>query len=272
MTAEVLGGDGRIKDRQGIPAYGMGARLLRSSAVGPTGTWFKVPMDAVSYDPYSYADSVNGRLVIRTPGYHDVQAWVAWQGAQQSGARWLSLRHYSAAGVLLLERVNNLAAALAGGEAHSSLILGEPCAVGDYFEVWVYTTINENIVNGALECWLRGVTIGVLPEPWHVIGTAGEPALQGTWVDAGISTPRFRKLPDGNVQMQGAVRSGAVNSTIFTLPVGYRPSTRQDYGVKLWNGSSLVMCTLRVQIDGSVQQGDASATNELWLSVPPWAT
>lgn len=36
--------------------------------------------------------------------------------------------------------------------------------------------------------------------------------------------PRFRKLPHGQVEVQGMVKSGTAGSAIFQLPVGYRPS------------------------------------------------
>lgn len=61
----------------------------------------------------------------------------------------------------------------------------------------------------------------------HVVGNANEPVYQGTWVAYDTSTfygARFWKDPMGLVHVQGLVKSGAVPSTVFILPAGYRPS------------------------------------------------
>jgi hypothetical protein len=64
------------------------------------------------------------------------------------------------------------------------------------------------------------------PEAWHEIGTAGEPAFQNSWTNESPTsevTTAFYKDPFGIVHLKGLVTGGA-NGTIFTLPVGYRPS------------------------------------------------
>lgn len=65
-------------------------------------------------------------------------------------------------------------------------------------------------------------------DPWHVVGAAGEPAFQNSWVnfDTPSSTSRdarFRKFPDGRVRITGVVKSGTNGASAFTLPAGYRP-------------------------------------------------
>ncbi|MDD5089981.1 MAG: hypothetical protein PHQ23_03605 [Candidatus Wallbacteria bacterium] len=51
------------------------------------------------------------------------------------------------------------------------------------------------------------------------------PALQGAWSNygGGWSTPGYYKDSVGTVHLKGLVQGGAVPSTIFTLPAGYRP-------------------------------------------------
>ncbi len=64
------------------------------------------------------------------------------------------------------------------------------------------------------------------PEPFHEIGSAGEPAFQNSWVNevpATEATGAFYKDPFGRVYLKGLLTGGS-NSTIFTLPVGYRPA------------------------------------------------
>lgn len=58
----------------------------------------------------------------------------------------------------------------------------------------------------------------------HYVGQAGEPTFQGTF-GTGSELLRFRKDPFGRVWVRGTLSGGAVNTTIFTLPTGYRPIT-----------------------------------------------
>ena len=63
------------------------------------------------------------------------------------------------------------------------------------------------------------------PDHWHYVGATGEPAFQNSWVNEGIyQAARFMKDVVGVVRIEGLVKSGS--STIFTLPVGYRPPDR----------------------------------------------
>ena len=99
-------------------------------------------------------------------------------------------------------------------------------------------------------------------EDWHNIGAAGEPAFQGTWVANGTqpsyNPPGFRKRPDGVVELRGSVKSGTLNTTVFTLPVGYRPVNGIRISTQAHNGTAVVAgmiyvdaATGNVQIYGS---------------------
>jgi hypothetical protein len=70
-------------------------------------------------------------------------------------------------------------------------------------------------------------TSKIAVESWHIVGAAGEPAFQNAWANNGATygepNTRFRKV-GGLVEVQLMARGGAVGATIFTLPVGYRPS------------------------------------------------
>lgn len=63
----------------------------------------------------------------------------------------------------------------------------------------------------------------------HIVGGAGEPALQNSWVNytgapvGGYAVTRFWKDPLGMVHVQGMVEAGTPPSVVFTLPAGYRP-------------------------------------------------
>jgi len=78
-------------------------------------------------------------------------------------------------------------------------------------------------------------------EAWHVVGTPGQPAYQGTWVGFPNYTPAGFRLDEaaGVVHLRGGVSFGADNagtSTIFTLPAGYRPANPLVLRVATTNG------------------------------------
>jgi hypothetical protein len=70
------------------------------------------------------------------------------------------------------------------------------------------------------------VWYGSADPTWINVGAAGAPAFQNGWVNynSGFSTARFMKTSSGMVIVEGLVMSGTINSAVFTLPVGYRPS------------------------------------------------
>ncbi len=65
-------------------------------------------------------------------------------------------------------------------------------------------------------------------EPYHEVGTPGEPGFQNSWINfgAGASTAAFYKDPLGVVHLKGLLSNspGAVAKVAFTLPPGYRPA------------------------------------------------
>jgi hypothetical protein len=62
------------------------------------------------------------------------------------------------------------------------------------------------------------------PGAWHNVGDAGEPAFQNAWVNFDVPRiVRFYKA-GGRVFLEGIAKSGVVGSTMFTLPVGWRPT------------------------------------------------
>jgi hypothetical protein len=72
-----------------------------------------------------------------------------------------------------------------------------------------------------------GLVAALTPEPWHVVGAAGEPAYtNGVVALAGQPGARFYKDPFGVVHLEGLVDhpSGAAVAA-FTLPAGYRPDS-----------------------------------------------
>jgi hypothetical protein len=63
-------------------------------------------------------------------------------------------------------------------------------------------------------------------EAFHVVGAAGEPGFQNSWLDKGgtFDVPAgFYKDRVGVVHLRGRIYNGAGNNVIFQLPEGYRP-------------------------------------------------
>ena len=69
-------------------------------------------------------------------------------------------------------------------------------------------------------------------EAWHVVGGAGEPAFQNSWVNFGgaYATAAFYKDHLGIVHLRGLVKDG-IGPAIFTLPAGYRPAVREIFAI-----------------------------------------
>jgi hypothetical protein len=102
-------------------------------------------------------------------------------------------------------------------------------------------TINSGFCTTMMEAWLvgpgpqgakgdTGATGGnatVPIDPWHIVGTVGEPALQNGWSQggSGFSQISFRRNPLGVVELRGTMTGGAMTQIAFTLPAGCRPAT-----------------------------------------------
>jgi len=95
-------------------------------------------------------------------------------------------------------------------------------------------------------------------------GTWNAMGLVNGWAAYGgiFATPQFTKGSDGLVSFKGLIGSGVVTNgtTIFTLPVGYRPAEYQIFIV----GTSIGAGSVEVMPDGRVI---SVATNAGWTSL-----
>lgn len=73
----------------------------------------------------------------------------------------------------------------------------------------------------------------VAPEPIITIGSSGAPAFANSWVDNGGGFQAAGYFIDGEgfVNLVGAIKSGVVGSTAFTLPAGARPASGLRFAV-----------------------------------------
>lgn len=124
--------------------------------------------------------------------------------------------------------------------------------------------------NGRIEGWVdpgrHDVVVTVdgatYTQPWDARAGALEdwiiPAFLGTWtnVGGGFGPLRYRKTDDGLVVVQGLVESGTVGTGIFTLPAGYRPTSRLVFPVI----SNNAIGRIDIETNGNVAAFAGSAT------------
>lgn len=71
----------------------------------------------------------------------------------------------------------------------------------------------------------------IVPQAVQLVGAAGQPAFQNSWVNygAGFLPAGFYKDPFGIVHLRGTISNApgvAASTVIYTLPAGYRPSAK----------------------------------------------
>jgi hypothetical protein len=223
VPVEVLGRDGRTKDRQGIPPGAVLVSVGKGADQSIAAGWNKVQLPFKEWDPFAAFDNVtNYRFQPKVAGYYRCTAGV-WVGGGTGSV--LSLFKNG-------NEVKDLARWGGNGQAVGT---GTVYLNGttDYVEVWInvgaatsITGATNSTMQGFFEAVLEAVTVGVMPEPWHYIGAAGEPAFQNGWGNygSGWANLAYRKRPDGYVVMKGMIALGTMSSPFVTLPVGYRPS------------------------------------------------
>jgi hypothetical protein len=102
----------------------------------------------------------------------------------------------------------------------------------------------------------------IVQEDWHYIGEAGELPFENSWENYGShSFCAYYKDPLGNVHLKGLVRNGTLGMPVFTLPVGYRPTTRGIFIVMSQSGTG----RLNIDDDGSVEPSSPSVS--AWVSL-----
>jgi len=101
-------------------------------------------------------------------------------------------------------------------------------------------------------------------EDWHEVGATGEPAFQNSWVNFGspYTTAAFYKDSFNRIHLKGVVKSGTVDTTIFTLPVGYRPAKE---GIFSANGGGITHVRLDISTTGGVGTISSSINSDISL-------
>jgi hypothetical protein len=114
------------------------------------------------------------------------------------------------------------------------------------------------------------------PDQWHYIGDSGEPAFENGFIgitNSGLFKPGFRKVGD-YLEIVGLF-VGAASTTMFTLPVGFRPVTTIFSGFAIAvdltvGGADNAFDGIRINTDGTVLSGaNIPGYGAVLWSVPP---
>lgn len=130
--------------------------------------------------------------------------------------------------------------------------------------IWVsLQNSNQNKDPDTETDWWEKITFSRSEDEWHNVGDAGEPAYQNSWVDysVGFFGAGFRIDAAGTVHLRGLIKSGTVNATVFTLPVGYRPDKELIMDAESNNAQGEV----RIQTTGNVDV--ESPSSNAWVSL-----
>jgi len=97
---------------------------------------------------------------------------------------------------------------------------------------------------------LTAAEIRIPPE--QLIGAPGEPAFGAGWKNAGggFQLAGFYRDEEDVVHLRGGVALGGSTTTIFTLPVGYRPTATEEFNAVLDTaGSALILVTAAGEVN-----------------------
>jgi hypothetical protein len=94
---------------------------------------------------------------------------------------------------------------------------------------------------------------------WKYVGVSDGVVYVNSWFNTGSGTVngRWRKLPTGQVEVQGTISGGSSGTVAFTLPAGYRPNHLMTFAA-VANGAA---AGIQVETDGDVKHLFGSTTS-----------
>lgn len=119
--------------------------------------------------------------------------------------------------------------------------------------------LNENGSNGYQYLQALQNMINVQSDFFHIVGAALQPAFQNSFATstfASTTGAAFKLEPKTNrVLLRGCFQRATEsnNTTVFTLPVAYRPQVAKTLPILMYNNSVYVSGTLRIDTSGNVQ-------------------
>lgn len=219
-----------------------------------------------SYDHGDCYDPATGKYTAKVAGTYHFDAEVYGAGTYATTTD-IHIRFYKNGAVYSFGQLRRGT----GVADNDNLVFSDdiPLAAGDYVEVRVAISTGNFTAYGQAGGQLTRFSGHLIPEPagvivpesWHEVGAAGEPAYQGNFsaYSAGYE-PAFRKDPFGMVHLKGLMKHTSTampewSSHAFTLPVGYRPDQGSGWfgtGSCVTNASAYGVAATFVHADGRV--------------------
>lgn len=241
-------------------------RLATSAQDIPNNAWTSIGFDAETSDNDNIHDTAtnNTRFTCKTAGVYSLFGVVHITN-NSTGVREarILLNGGSFSNVLASDSRN----AVNGDHTIIPISTTVELAVGDYVELQAYQNsggllaLNVGVNVSHFEMVKVGSPGGGVNGYTPVLPTGFDiaPLLNAAWNDNGLS-PRYRKNAEGLVTCEGTIAVGssggfAVGSTIFTFPVGSRPTlARREFATVKMNGNSPSSSSIpvRVNTDGTV--------------------
>jgi hypothetical protein len=132
---------------------------------------------------------------------------------------------------------------------------------------WIKGVGGIAIWSPIIETDVRGLTVA--DTTWHVVGRGGgEPGYENGWIDyqdPPFPPARFRKDAAGVVHLSGLVKNGTLGTSIFTLPVGYRPAAGKTLHCITVANATAAYIHINNTSHGAIQGNTSNA----WLSLDP---
>lgn len=132
-------------------------------------------------------------------------------------------------------------------------ILGDPSIYPDEFKSWIVRWLYGNVNLQIVQSQLPAI------ETFKAVGATGNAQFANSWVNYSGSDAAAAYMKDlsGFVHLKGTVKSGTLNSVIFTLPAGYRPQEYENFAV-VCNGAFGVI-NIAPSGDVKMQAGGSNA-------------
>lgn len=210
-------------------AYRSGSNGQATVTVANTWTVLDPRVAGVAIDPAgSFTENTDKSVSVKDAGWYDVSAVISTLVAFDNGVH-IAIGSTAGATDITMGEARGTTAFAAQATAAMAVYLpaGGKVFVSAYTNPGVSIQIRNltiaRIGGPKGDTGATGGNATVPIDPWHKVGTAGEPVFQNSWV-AFDSDVYYRKDPLGRVFLRGSVTGGANGTTAFQLPVSYRPS------------------------------------------------
>jgi len=138
----------------------------------------------------------------------------------------------------------------------------DPLVFSDNISRNVHMTRTISIADGALNSGdANYVDLFFINDTWHEV--TGGVGFQNSWADyTAAARVAYTRVGERFVSLKGlATQAGALDSVVFTLPVGYRPIQTQQFVISKINISVPTIYTVVIATTGTVTVQSNGATN-----------